>query len=112
MVDFKSNSGTKWLGGDLLTFTEKSDLNEIRELLVNKSEKLHESIMQIEFVHEYNKAGEQLKVDRFVFENPDFHPKTLAHRKDILWNSLAAQLQRILQQKPQIELFIDNVQHF
>ena len=30
---------------------------------------------------------------------------------DVRWNSLAAQLQSILEQRPQIELFIDSVQH-
>jgi hypothetical protein len=111
-IDFKANSGTRWPGGDLLTFSEKLDLNAIRELLVNKSEQLHESIMRIEFLHEYNKAGEQLKADEsFMSKNQDFHPKTLALRMDIRWNSFAAQLQSILEQTPQIELFIDNVQH-
>jgi hypothetical protein len=42
---------------------------------------------------------------------PEFHPKTLTLRIDIRWNALYAQLQCILDQKHQIDKFVDSVQH-
>ncbi len=53
-----------------------------------------------------------MKADQhFMSEHPDFHPKTLCLRIDIRWNALYAQLQSIYEQKDQIEMFVDSVQH-
>ena len=54
---FKENSGTRWPNGDRLTASEIADLTEIRKIVVKKSEDLHDSIMCVEFLHLYNKAG-------------------------------------------------------
>ena len=54
---FKENSGSRWPNGDWLSDMEIADLTEIRNIIVKKSEQLHDGIMCVEFLHLYNKAG-------------------------------------------------------
>ena len=55
---FKLSSGSRWPNGDLLLDAEKTDLRNLREKLVDKSNDLYEKLMSVGVLDCYNSAGE------------------------------------------------------